>query len=205
MKPSAITKPLRVHPTNPRYFCDTEGKAVYLTGSHTWANLQDIGRRNGPAFPYDEYLDFMETYGSNFMRMWMFEQPERASWTDVEITFDPLPWPRTGPGLAADGISLIWTRSMMTISDACASGYQGARAGIYAAVMLFQGWSLHKTNSAGDPWPVHPFNGANNINGVDAPFGKTDDDENACLHSLLLPEVLETPGSVRSESHRDGQ
>ena len=31
--------PLRVHPTNPRYFSDGSGKAVYLTRSHTWTNL----------------------------------------------------------------------------------------------------------------------------------------------------------------------
>ena len=41
--------PLRVHPQNPRYFTDgttnADGslKAVFLTGSHTWSNLQDIG------------------------------------------------------------------------------------------------------------------------------------------------------------------
>src|SRR5262245_55679789 len=34
--------PLGVHPTNPRYFTDGSGKAAYLTGSHTWSNLQDI-------------------------------------------------------------------------------------------------------------------------------------------------------------------
>ena len=33
--------PLRVHPTNPRYFTDGSGQAVFLTGSHTWGNLQD--------------------------------------------------------------------------------------------------------------------------------------------------------------------
>jgi len=45
----------------------------------------------------------MQLYGHNFMRLWMFEHPERASWTDVGIVFDPLPWARSGPGLAADG------------------------------------------------------------------------------------------------------
>ncbi len=52
--------PLRVHPTNGRYFTDDRGAAIYLTGSHTWANLQDIGRPGDPPFPYDEYLDFMQ-------------------------------------------------------------------------------------------------------------------------------------------------
>ena len=40
--PSPATGPLRVHPTNPRYFTDDGNKAIYLTGSHTWSNLQDI-------------------------------------------------------------------------------------------------------------------------------------------------------------------
>ena len=35
--------PLRVSTANPRYFTDGSGKAVYLTGSHTWASLQDMG------------------------------------------------------------------------------------------------------------------------------------------------------------------
>ncbi len=193
MKSSAILITLRVHPENPRYFSDAEGRAVYLTGSHTWANLQDIGRRGGPAFPYEEYLDFMVAYGSNFMRLWMFEHPEKASWTDVDITFDPLPWVRSGPGLAADGGAKF---DLDRLNEAYFSRLrqrmlQAQERGIYAAVMLFQGWSLHKTSSkSGDPWPVHPFNGNNNINGVDVPFGKADDDENPCLHSLLLPEVL---------------
>lgn len=41
--PRPIQGALRVHPDNPRYFADDSGEAVYLTGSHTWANLQDIG------------------------------------------------------------------------------------------------------------------------------------------------------------------
>src|SRR5262249_42889122 len=35
--------PLRVLNENPRYFADGGGKIVYLTGAHTWSNLQDIG------------------------------------------------------------------------------------------------------------------------------------------------------------------
>lgn len=31
--------PLRPHPHNPRYFTDGSGKAIYLTGAHTWNNL----------------------------------------------------------------------------------------------------------------------------------------------------------------------
>jgi hypothetical protein len=73
--------PLYVHPQNPRYFTDDGKRAVYLTGSHTWCNLQDIGFVETPPFPYEDYLDFMKAHNHNFMRLWMFEQPERACWT----------------------------------------------------------------------------------------------------------------------------
>ena len=37
------TGPLRANPANPRYFTDGSGRAIFLTGSHTWANFQDFG------------------------------------------------------------------------------------------------------------------------------------------------------------------
>ena len=43
---SQMNGPLRVHPQNGRYFTDSGGRAIYLTGSHTWSNLQDnVGNR----------------------------------------------------------------------------------------------------------------------------------------------------------------
>lgn len=185
---------LRVHPTNPRYFTADGRRAVYLTGSHTWANLQDIGLPGGAAFPYEEYLDFMEGHNHNFMRFWMFEQPSRASWSPVDIHFDPLPWARSGPGLAADGLPKfdLFAFNPAYFERMRRRIQQAGERGIYCAVMLFQGWSLHKTGADyGDPWPVHPFNPANNINGVTVGFGSADDDEHACLHSTLNPEALQ--------------
>lgn len=46
--------PLRIHSEIPRYFADDSGRLVYLTGSHTWWNLQDIG----PFFP-PQAFDFV--------------------------------------------------------------------------------------------------------------------------------------------------
>ena len=147
--PSPLHGPLRTHPTNPRYFADDTGRAIYLTGSHTWANLQDIGLPGGPPFPYVEYLDFMQAHNHNFMRLWMFEHPERASWTEVPIVFDPLPWVRTGPGLAADGKPKF---DLTVFNEAYFARMReriiaAGERGIYCAVMLFQGWSLHRTNA----------------------------------------------------------
>jgi hypothetical protein len=184
--------PLRAHPDNRHYFTDDSGKAIYLTGSHTWANLQDIGLADTPTFPYEEYLAFMGSYGHNFMRLWMFEQPERACWTEARILFAPLPWARTGPGTANDGLPKF---DLTAWNEAYFERLRGrliaaGQRGIYAAVMLFQGWSLSVTGKGLDPWAVHPFNGDNNVNGVDVPYGGWDDEVHPSLHSMHNPEVL---------------
>ncbi len=148
-----------------------------------------------PPFPYDEYLDFMSAYHHNFMRLWMFEQPQNACWTDSVLYFDPVPWARvqsTGSGMANDGLPKFdltaWNESYFTRMRQRI--LQAGERGIYCAVMLFQGWSLNVTGKGLDPWIMHPFNGANNINGVDVPYLGWDNDEAPSLHSLHNPAVL---------------
>jgi len=51
--------PLRIHPNNPRYFTDDGGKAIYLTGSHTWNSLVDMDK----ADPGREYLVYLPEKG----------------------------------------------------------------------------------------------------------------------------------------------
>ena len=58
--------PLTVHATNPRYFADGDGNAVWLTGSHTWDNRQDAGTG---AFDWDQYMDLLESYNHNFVKL----------------------------------------------------------------------------------------------------------------------------------------
>src|SRR5512141_1407765 len=75
--------PLRVHQKNPRYFDDGTGKAVYLTGSHTWYNFQDGGATNPPpVLDYDRYLEWMVSHNHNFIRLWVWEQARWAPWAD---------------------------------------------------------------------------------------------------------------------------
>src|SRR6185436_5085896 len=89
--------PLRVHPGNPRYFTDgttnTDDslKAIYLTGSHTWGNLCDGDK--WPKFDYNAYLDFLDHYPHNFIRLW----------SGYNLGLPPIPYERTGPGAALDG------------------------------------------------------------------------------------------------------
>lgn len=169
------TGPLRVLSSNPRWFTDGSGKAVYLTGSHTWQNLQDNGliMRNGgqnppPVFDYEGYLRLLETHNHNFFRLWRWET---AKWTDaytdsVVKYSRPHPWMRTGPGTANDGEPKFdLTRFNQEYFDRLRSRLVQARdRGIYASVMLFEGWEIQFT----DGWANHPFHAPNNINGVEA-------------------------------------
>lgn len=182
--------PLRVHPDNPRYFTDgtkmPDGllKAVYLTGSHTWCDLQDSGKIGEPLtrFDYDAYLDMLDSWGHNFMRMWAWEGGENKSY------YEPVPWLRTGPGTTLDGklrfdLNKFNPEYFKRLrSRVIAAGERG----IYVSVMLFQGWSIY-SHGYGNPWPVHPFNKANNINGIDGDADK--DGEGREAHTLQVPAV----------------
>jgi len=183
--------PLRIHPTNPRYFTDGKKmsndslRAVYLTGSHHWNNLQDSAKLGKPLtekFDYDGYLRFLKKFNHNFMRMWSWEVGEN------DLYYEPAPWIRTGPGTALDGKPKFDLKQFnpeyfkRLRSRVIAAGDKG----IYVSIMLFQGWSIY-SHGYGNPWPVHPFNKANNINGID---GDPDDDgEGKEVHTLKVPAL----------------
>jgi hypothetical protein len=185
--------PLRKHATNPRYFDDGTGRAVYLSGSHTWASVQDILAEGHGPFEYDKFLDFLEKYNHNFTRLWMWEQTEMGSWSADKQVFTPNPWKRTGPGIALDGkpkfdLDQYDDAYFQRLRARCEAA---GRRGIYVSVMLFQGWSVNKTGlKAGDPWPFNPFNASNNIQGVGAADGGPDADDKPTLHSMKNPELV---------------
>jgi hypothetical protein len=167
------TGPLRANPANPRYFTDASGKAIYLTGSHTWANLMDRGQANPPAvtFDYAAYMKWMVNHNFNFMRLWTAELPNAGPGPDYsEGNFVALPWKwrRTGPGVATDG------GLKFDLSELDQSYFDRMRArtitagqnGIYVSVMLFNGfeWQFDTNPKDGDP-----FVSTNNVNGVSCP------------------------------------
>ena len=56
-----INSPLRICPENPRYFSGADGHAIFLTGSHVWYNLVDMGPTDPPQkFGYTAYLNWMK-------------------------------------------------------------------------------------------------------------------------------------------------
>ena len=166
--------PLRVHPANSRYFADPDGRAVYLTGSHTWANFQDQGPKDPPSpFDYDRYLDFLHERNHNFIRLWAWEQARWAPWSVGKSGYPsdwfiaPEPYARTGPGTALDSKP----KFDLDRFDEAYFGRLRERVlkagdrGIYVSVMLFQGWSSAKGGWDGKPWRGHPYHPANNVQG----------------------------------------
>jgi hypothetical protein len=191
---TAAAKPidgvLRVHPQNPRYFTDNTGRAVYLTGAHTWANLVDISPSDPPAkFDFGAYLDWMTERNYNFIRLWTWEPATwntKANSENALHTCAPQPYARTGPGKALDGKPKFdlnkfdpayFDRLRRRVSSACDRN-------IYVSVMLFEGWAMQFSQGA---WQGHPFNPENNINGIDA--DKNKDGKGLEFHELAVPEV----------------
>jgi hypothetical protein len=150
--------PLRHNPANPRYFTDGSGRAVYLTGSHTWAVLQDIWPEDRPRrdTDYDGFLRMMEDHGHNFLRFWSWMHPRNAAWSETASRFDPQPFARTGPGAASDGHPKF---DLSRWNDAYFERLRerveaAGRRGIYVSVMLFEAWTIKTGASpATDPWP----------------------------------------------------
>jgi hypothetical protein len=166
------TGPLRVSHQNPRYFETPAGDIVYLTGSHTWANLQDNGTKDPPpAFDFTTYLAFLRQRGHNFFRLWTWEQLKWSAEIKGDYWFRPVPYQRSGPGLALDGKPKVdLTRFDPAYFDRLRDRVREAgAAGIYVSVMLFNGWSVGTKGALtyDNPWKGHPFNAANNVNGID--------------------------------------
>jgi hypothetical protein len=82
---------------------------------------------------------------------------------------------RTGPGEALDGRPKFdVTRFDEAYFGRLRERVEAAQQrGIYVMVMLFQGFSVEQKGTdgvdptKGNPWDGHPFNRANNINGID--------------------------------------
>jgi len=180
---AASSGPLHVLPANPRYFTDGSGRAIYLTGAHTWNTIQDMSSTEPlPGGSFDGYLHWLKGFNHNFARLWMVEHAWDA---DDNSTYSPLPWPRTGDGTALDG------KPKFDVSKFDESYFDRIRTralaaqnqGIYVSIMLFDDWS---TENAG-AWKGHPFNAANNINNINA--DANGDGLGIEFHTLDNPEI----------------
>lgn len=189
--------PLFVNPDNRRYFTDGtivngKYKSVYLTGSHTWCNLMDCGFTNpiNTTFNYTAFLDFLQAHNHNFFRLWRAENA-RGGEAEPQNTFyfSPMPYARSNqPGAFDGGNKFDLTQFNQAYFDRMRSRIIEARdRGIYVSVMLFDGWSVESKFSSHQPWPGHPYNVNNNVNGVDGDLN--DDNQGGETHTLASSQI----------------
>jgi parallel beta-helix repeat protein len=154
---------LSVSTTNPRYFVDENGKAVYLAGSY----LNEYNLLSG-AWDVASYLDYLQQQNHNFTRVWVWEQSPWSFDATGKFSFTIQPYERTGPGLALDGdLKFDLTQFNQAYFDQLRSRVIAAgQKGIYVSVMLFEGFSNQKAVGQVNPWLGDPFQKSNNINGI---------------------------------------
>jgi hypothetical protein len=194
------TGPLKVDSRNPRYFTDGSGRAIFLTGSHTWANFQESGTAPVRTFDWEGYLSMMQSHNHNFMRLWAWQQSAWGPWTPDKIVFEPTLYVRSGPGSALDGGLKFDLKKFNPAYFALlrARISECRDRGIYCAVQLFQGFSVNKPDACGDQtWSGHPYNALNNINRVDGDKNADkvldyDDPSIRSLHAAYLQKVVDT-------------
>lgn len=175
-----------------RFFSPDGNRVILLSGSHTWNTFQDIGFTSPPAaFDYGGFLDSLVGWNHNFLRLYSWEQASFSAGTPRRLWFTPVAYQRTGPGLALDSLPKF---DLSKLADGYFTRLRehvvaARRRGIYVSVMLFNGWSLgDKGLHIGNPWTGHPFNRANNINGIDG--DRDHDGEGNELHTLGDSSVL---------------
>jgi hypothetical protein len=146
--------PLRAQAGNPLYFANAEGKAIYLAGHQVFVDVQDYSWAEfnmpdgSPTFDWEWYLDFAREHHFNYLRNWILWSSSSRFWkvgndsssASAKRRTHPMPYLRTGPGLALDGLSKFdlerwdeefWNRLRHRVE-------QARQRGIYVSVMLFE-------------------------------------------------------------------
>ncbi|MBI3922027.1 MAG: hypothetical protein HY318_11470 [Armatimonadetes bacterium] len=179
----AARGPLRVHPTNPRYFTDGSGKPVVFIGDYTWGTFSDVD------FDYKAQFDALKANGLNFARVWLWWGCEQFPPPEDKLHVEP--FLRSGPGAANDGrprydLTRLNPAFFHRLRDLCAAARE---RGLFLQLITMDAWMLKHPHL----WKLHAFHRDNNTNGVDGDpqnTGKgTDGQLGFC--SLGNPRVLE--------------
>ena len=190
---SGALGPLQVSGSNSRYFTNRGGKAIILAGSHTWDNRQDI--QGAAVFDWIGYLDDLETWGHNFIRLWVWIESKNITTSPAPVDSDALISPevykRTGPGNANDGgLKFDLTQYNQVHFDRLRTRcIEAGNRGIYVSIMLFQGWGIDLKGGGLNPWIHHPYSGDNNINSIEGDPNSNDSGRET--HTLDISAVTD--------------
>jgi hypothetical protein len=162
--------PLKQSTVNTRYFVAPSGKAVFLSGSHTWNNFQDTDTNvsgTPAAMDFTAFVNMLKQDGHNATILWHKDLPEYCGWNFSGSVWrmDPWPWLRPGPGVATDGGGKFdLTQFNQPYFDRLRARVQQLQQnGIYAIIELFDANQLTSARCSTDGYP---YSGPNNINGV---------------------------------------
>ena len=130
-------------------------------------------RAKHAAFDYSAYLDFLQRYHHNFIRLWSGDG----------LGHKPVPYLRSGPGMAKDGgLQVDLDQFDPAFFDRLRSRVIGARdRGVYVGIMLFSPDSGAKR----EDWNELIYHPANNVQGIDA--DTNGDGSGAEAYDLSLP------------------
>src|SRR6266567_454860 len=165
--------PLKQSTVNTRYFVDPAGNAVFLSGSHTWNDVQDTSQSSSPAaFPFANYVNMLKADGQNATILWRKDMPRECGWNSSTWNLQPQPWLRSTTSGASDGGNKFdLTQFNQQFFDRMhTEALTLQQNGIYAIVELFDASNVSSyrcgtTPPTGDGYPL---TGVNNINpGVD--------------------------------------
>ena len=182
---SGAAGPLTINTSNPRYFFNSSGEAVYLAG----ASVNEYNLLNGPS-SFSAHLDLLQQQNHNFTRLWAWEQSPWFLNETGQISFTSQPYERTGPGSASDGgLKFDLTRFNQAYFDQLRSrAIEAGERGIYVSVMLFEGFSSQKKVRQVNPWLGDPFELRNNINAIDGDPNRNGGGEE--FFSLAFPSIV---------------
>jgi hypothetical protein len=162
---AAINGVLRVSQTNPRYFTDDSGKALYLAGAQGAYEMQDDawGAWQAPGVhvisDFVHYLDVLQSHNQNLLRFWSVET---SGWdNNPSVSATPMRYLRTGPMSALDGKPKfdLYQFNQAYFDQLRSRTIQAGSRGIYVVLMLFEGFSSdHKSDTGANHWFGNPFN-----------------------------------------------
>ena len=157
--------PLRVHSRNSRYFTDESGKAIYLTGSHTWSNLQEY--ESDRPFDYDAYLDWLQRLEFNFtiLHQWLSSTQARwiHGWSENAVIVQPSFYKQVDTNKKGFPVYDLTKFNQEYFDRLRGRVVKAMDHKIYVDINFFTGWVDHGPVG----WRGHPFNKENNINGID--------------------------------------